>query len=84
MIPTGCLIPEKFPVVSKFLSMKDLAESPPLTVVIGTVSIGRVLLLATVSNGIASVTVLSQCTGFSWGGAHTCDTLGLVGVIFGP
>ena len=54
------LIPENFPGASRFLSVKGRLESPPPTVVVGTIMAGLALLSADVSNGTAGVTVLSR------------------------
>ena len=60
VVATGCLIPENFPGASRFLSVKGRPESPPPTVVVGTVMAGLALLSTAVSNGTAGVTVLSR------------------------
>ena len=59
-VAAGCLIPENFPGASRFLSVKGRPESPPPTVVIGTIMAGLALLFAAVSNGTTGVIVLSQ------------------------
>ena len=60
VVAAGCLIPENFPGASRFLSVKGRPESPPPTVVVGTVMAGLALLSAVVSNGIAGVTIFSE------------------------
>ena len=84
MVTAGCLIPENFPGASRFLSVKGRPESPPPTVVVGTVMAGLALFSAAVSNGTARVTVLSRYIGSSGGGAWTRDITGSVRVIVGP
>ena len=52
--------PGNFPGASRFLSVKGRRESPPPTVVAGTVMAGLALLSTAVSNGTARVIVLSR------------------------
>ena len=64
--------------------MNGRPESPPPTIVTGTVMAGLALLSAAVSNGTTGVTVLSQYIGSSGGGAQTRDIAGSVRVTVGP